>query len=61
MLAMGICKRRTSRLYVVPDGCKVNAETFIKLILKPMVEKDIPKLFVDDAKKVVFHMDSAPF
>ena len=57
---MGICWRGTSRLYVVPDGCKVNAETFIKLILKPMVEKDIPKLFGDDAKKAVFHVNSAP-
>ena len=60
MLAMGICWKGTSRLYIVPEGSKVNAETFIKLILKPMVTKDIPKLFGDDAKNVVFHLDSAP-
>ena len=60
MLAMRISWRGTSRWYVVPNGCKINAETFIKLILKPMVEKNIPKPFGDNAKKVVCHMDSAP-
>lgn len=60
MLAMGICWRGTSRLYVVPEGSKVNAATFIKLILQPMIRHDIPLLFGDDVKKVVFHMDSAP-
>ena len=57
---MGISWKGKSRIYIVPSGVKVNADAFIKLILKPMMEKDIPDLYGADAKKVVFHVDSAP-
>lgn len=60
MVAMGICWMGKSRIYVVPEETTINADNFIKLILKPMFEKDIPRLYGKDAKKVTFHMDSAP-
>ena len=60
MVAMGISWRGKSRIYIVPSKVKVNADAFIKFILKPMIEKDIKALYGPDAKKVVFHMDSAP-
>lgn len=60
MVAMGICWRGQSQLYVVPPNTKVDADAFIKLILRPMIEKDIPRLYGNEAKKVTFHMDSAP-
>ena len=57
---MGICWYGKSRLYVVPEKTKVSSEVFIKSILKPMITKDIPRLFGDKKQKVIFHMDSAP-
>ena len=59
MVAMGICWEGTSRLYIVPEKSKVNAAYFIKYILRPMVEIDIPRLY-ERAKDVWLHMDSAP-
>ena len=60
MVAMGICWNGTSRIYIVPEETKINASNFIQLILKPMVKKDIPRLYGKEAKDVIFHMDSAP-
>ena len=60
MVAMGICWYGKSRLYVVPEKTKVNADFFVKKILKPMVTYDIPRLFGTQKSKVIFHMDSAP-
>ena len=57
---MGVCWRRKSQIYVAPENAKINADNFIKLILKPVLEKYIPRLYGRDAKKVTFHMDSAP-
>ena len=51
-VAMGVCWRGKSRIYVVPENTKINADNFIKLILKPMLEKDILRLYGKDAKKV---------
>ena len=47
MVAMGICWYGKSRLYIVPEKTKVSSEVFIKSILKPMITKDIPRLFGD--------------
>ena len=60
MLAIGICWNGVSRAYIVPEASKVNAEFFIDFILRPMVQEDIPWLYGERAKDVVFHMDSAP-
>jgi hypothetical protein len=60
MVAMGICWEGTSRAYIVPQKSKVNSAFFIKHVLRPMVEFDIPKLYGDRAPEVILHMDSAP-
>ena len=44
MVAMGICWHGKSRICIVPSDVKLNADAFIKLISKPMIEKDIPAL-----------------
>ena len=54
MVPMGICWHGKSRIYIVPSDVKVNADAFIKFILKPMIEKDIPALYKEDAKKSCF-------
>ena len=60
MVAIGICWRGKSRIYIVPQKAKVNADIFTEFILKPMVKNDIPALYGKHAKRVVFHVDSAP-
>ena len=59
MVAIGICWNGVSRAYIVPEVSKVNIEFFIDFILRPMVQEDIPRLYGERAKDVVFHMDSA--
>ena len=60
MVAIGICWFGMSRAYVVDGSAKVTAQVFIDQILSKMVQKDLPKLYGDRAKDVIFHMDSAP-
>ena len=45
---------KVADIYIVPSDVKVNADAFIKFILKPMIEKDIPALYKEDAKKSCF-------
>ena len=52
------CKKTVT--YVVPEKTKISSEVFIKSTPKPMITKDIPRLFGDKKQKVIFHMDSAP-
>ena len=44
MAAMGISWEGTTCIYIVPSGEKVNADSFIKLILAKMVRHDFPRL-----------------
>ena len=60
MVAIGICWNGTSRAYIVPQKSKVDSMYFIKNILTPMVENDIPRLYGHQSKDVWLHMDSAP-
>ncbi|GAV01648.1 hypothetical protein RvY_12326 [Ramazzottius varieornatus] len=60
MVAAGYSYRGPTRLYAVPQKAKVNADLFIKKILKPMFDIDVPKFYGADAWKVILHMDSAP-
>lgn len=60
MVVMGICWRGKSRAYIVEGSAKINADYLIQNILTPIFDKDIPKLYGDDAWKVVLHMDAAP-
>ena len=56
---MGISWEGTTRIYIIPNGVKVNADSFIKLILAKVVRHDFPRLYGDRAKDVLLHMDSA--
>jgi hypothetical protein len=60
MFAAGICSRGKTGIYFVPPHCKVDRWFFIDYILKPIVEKDIPRLFPGEEHRVVLHFDSAP-
>ena len=60
MVVMGICWEGRSKIYIVDRKAKVNAEYLIQHILTPMFDKDIPRLYGVNARKVVLHMDSAP-
>ncbi|OWA54330.1 hypothetical protein BV898_18738 [Hypsibius exemplaris] len=37
----------------------MNSQMFIDLILEPMFKKDVPRLYPEEEKKVILHMDSA--
>ena len=60
MFVAGISSRGTTALRFIPPKAKVNADYHIKHVLKPLFEKDLPKLFGKDSKSVVLHHDSAP-
>ena len=56
----GVCYNVKTEIRIIPKGTKVNSEYYIKNVLKPFIEKDVPKLFPGDtAKDIVFHQDSA--
>ena len=46
-------------LRIINKGAKVNADYYIGHVLKPFIEKDVPRLFPGRARKMVFHQDSA--
>jgi methylphosphotriester-DNA--protein-cysteine methyltransferase len=59
MYAAGVCAKGVTDLYFVPPTTKVDRWFFINSILKPIVEKDIPRLYPGEEHKVVLHFDSA--
>ena len=59
MMAAGFTWRGPTRLYIVPPKTKITAEYFVKQVLTPMFDVDIPKLYGKEAGKVELHMDSA--
>ena len=46
-------------LQIINKGVKVNADYYIGPVLKPFIEKDVPRLFSGLALEMVFHQDSA--
>ena len=60
MCAAGISFRGPTAMYVIPAGAKINADLYLKKVLKPVIEKDIPRLYGEEKHKVVFHHDNAP-
>jgi hypothetical protein len=59
MLANGYGCFGQTRLFVVPPKAKINAESFIEWILKPMMLEDVPRLYGANKDKVILHFDSA--
>jgi hypothetical protein len=52
---------RHGNLYelMVPSKVKMDHELFIDLVWKPLVEKDIPRLYRGEERKAILYMDSA--
>lgn len=46
-------------LMKVPAKVKINAERYIVDVLRPLVEKEIPKLYPGEEEKVYIHHDKA--
>jgi len=59
MVCMGISWNGPTSLYFVPPKAEMNSQMFINLILKPLFEKDVPRLYPGEEKKIILHMDSA--
>ena len=55
-VAMGV--NGLSKPRFIPPNCKINADNYINLILKPFLKEDIKKLCPE--RNFVFHQDSAP-
>jgi hypothetical protein len=60
MFAAGVSYRGVTKMRFVSQGVKINSDVYIHTILKPIFENDIPKLYGEDLKMVVFHHDNAP-
>jgi hypothetical protein len=59
MYAVGVCSKGVTDLYFVPPTTRVDCWFFIHSILKPIVKKDILRLYPGEEHKVVLHFDSA--
>jgi AraC-like DNA-binding protein len=59
IFAAGVSSRGVTGLYFVPPTSKVDHLFFINKILKPIMEKDIPRLYSGEERKVILHFDSA--
>jgi hypothetical protein len=46
-------------LHRVPSNVKLNSKYYIKKVLKPLLEEEVPKLYGDETNKVVVHHDQA--
>jgi hypothetical protein len=60
MFVAGISALGTTAIRFVPPRTKVNSDFYVKRVLQPLFEKDIPRLYGKDAKSVALHHDSAP-
>lgn len=60
MFAAGVCARVVTGIYFFPPKSNVDHEFFIHNILKPIVEKYIPRLYAGEESRVVLPFDSAP-
>ena len=59
MFAAGFSWRGQTRFYAIPKDSKMTGEVLIKSVLRPILFRDVPRLYGKDASKVVLHMDSA--
>ncbi|GAV06399.1 hypothetical protein RvY_16403 [Ramazzottius varieornatus] len=60
MCCAGISFRGPTKMFISPSGAKINADLYIQNVLKPLIEKEIPRLCGKEAHKVVLHQDNAP-
>ena len=56
---MGVCHRDSTSLRIVPENVKVNKKVFLRELLIPIGKKDIPRLYLDEKRKVILPMNGA--
>lgn len=55
-----VCFNGKTAIRIIDKGTKVNADFYIRNVLRPFLDKDVPRLFPGDTKRhMVFHQDSA--
>ena len=59
MIVGAITGRGVLPLIRVPPKAKINADYYIDYVLKPLLEKELPKLYGKDMNKVFLHHDKA--
>ena len=59
MVWAGVSYYGKTSLRIINNGVKVNADYYIGHVLKPFIEKNVPRLFPGRAREMVFHQDSA--
>lgn len=55
----GVSYRGKTEIRFIDKGTKVNSKYYIDKVLKPFLKKDVPRLFPEGSKRMVFHQDSA--
>ena len=60
MFFAGVCSRGVTKLRFIEPGAKINSAYYIENCLKPLFSEDLPRLYLGEEHKVVFHQDSAP-
>ena len=59
LCAIGVCHRGSTSLRIVPENVKVNKKVFLRELLIPIGKKDIPRLYLDEKRKVILPMNGA--
>ncbi|XP_052218099.1 uncharacterized protein LOC127835701 [Dreissena polymorpha] len=55
----GVSYRGNTDIRFINKGTKVNSNFYINKVLNPLLRNDVPKLFPEGRKSMVFHQDSA--
>jgi hypothetical protein len=59
MIVGAVSGRGVLPLKKVPSNVKINAENYIKYVLRPILEIEVPKIYPNELNKVFFHHDKA--
>ena len=59
MVVAGMCGRGPLKLIRVPPNVKINSEEYIRSVLKPFLEQEIPTIYPGEVTKVTLHHDKA--
>ena len=55
----GVSFRGKTDIRIIDKGTEVNSKIYIKNVLKPFLDKDVPRLFPCGSEEMVFHQDGA--
>ncbi|KAH3839754.1 hypothetical protein DPMN_113188 [Dreissena polymorpha] len=54
-----VSSRGKSEIRIIPKRTQVNSEYYFNKVLKPFIQKDVPRLFPEGKHVMTFHQDSA--